>query len=1694
MVSSLASQLAAINAGNTQVIDRKKRKQIHSVSLIFTPKVAAGQDYETIYSVAIEGLTDLEQLDPRFAAFRNNIFADTSISVDRLTQTTVKNPSKNLIIRALGGDYELHRLVASYIVKVIKGGFDYQLLLTFWSSMSIWVILHLKEKNVAQEDIVDRFLSDLSDVIRLKKRSEAQIAAYMIFSVIGSQFQLSADVSNAAIQSIALNWSASSQKSGLAAITQIVKGRDEEPASFDATTYKILKKNNTITEDVVSISESYNIHRFVTIWALSLLKYSAEDLSQLVTILTNIEVTDSELELILKQIIAVATTPKTLQSTRAQLTAILEHILISEKKELIFKAALEAADVSFEALELALQSSLNTRILGKSESVDTDANLFKPVASKAELKTEIRSLEEITIVSFFSVDSTDAFIERANIFSQLVPFKSLEEVLKHIVINENQAVSFLARVWCGIFPSLVRADAIKIFIEIVSKNSATTDYQGLVGPLLVALSDSSERVRRLAVTALNEVQKSYSNKKLAIWGIKDVFKSSETFGDVTWVASAKVSQFIDLVNANSGEFIVSAHSIFPFISTFLTSPEKSAKTASSQIYTSLASMATFIQTFAIKLGLLKLLNQYNKSNRSSYLETLLNTWLKARGDIKSICDSTKAPFDDLESEVIDIITTGERGNGIAFLKSCIKSGDAAIAEKASNKIISIWESLRPETMLDLFNFLVDFAIDGQNTFDPTEVLFSVTIPTSIFVSVLENCKLDNSTNGSAGIPKRRRRSSGTTKQKLQTGDLADIAERHLKKTTLILESLERNSNEGNVQLLSQLFVILDEILTLGTDSSLPINYTEQVLANCMINIVGELKKQKNLKLDSNSMRVDILVSCIRSSSSQQVQNRFLLLVANLASLDSDIVLHSVMPIFTFMGANTIRQDDEFSAHVIQQTITQVIPALLSNQKESNVGDVDFLLLSFVAAFAHIPRHRRVRLFSTLVKTLGSSSALHSLIFLLGQKYFEAKQKRKSVDAKSLLQFAESFFRSFTVSEQFLTIRNFLDLINLIPVHELTEEERETGSPFTQRQIFNSIVGYSTSNLLSLRSTLIQYLASIITNENIISDIPSLRVSTAVLFKEASAEQEAVNDISVQIIKNTLQTLSDLRKKEEKDSLAPVINSYHLILDSFLELLPINIFVHVFQNILLVSDNEKTRQQSVSLLRSKFELESASDEDAKAAALTAFSVLVELVSQDLSKAIVQQAFNSLEVVILKLGNDFEPKQLLKLLDLVVGTRGLLNDDVEIVVSSVSVISSIFSVLGARAIGYFGKVIPVLFKKFEESLPKGDEEQDEETKENSELIQLATFGLVAGLVKRIPAFMNSSLVSIFKLIFLSTVSVATRQTLIENVAGSMDAKAVLQALTETWTYAVKSGWSAIALHLDSVDNVVASSDRKTVSSQSANLVTFLLKSFEVRGLSEKYDQNTIHRIETRTIKTGIQIVMKLNDKTFRPLFVRMVRWAIEGEGSSGALSEVARKTVFFKYLTKLFGSLKSIITSYFSYLVDPVCNILEPFYAEGAKEISKDDASLRVSVLNTLIVSFQYDREEFWQAQARFDKIVAALIEQIPTIDANHGNTLVKSIVGLAETVSSPEQYKVINDKVLAHMQESCSVSEKIWAVRTMKALFGKLGEEWVTMLPQLVPVLAELLEDDDESVEIEVRKNLVPVVEEVLGESLDRYLA
>lgn len=75
--------------------------------------------------------------------------------------------------------------------------------------------------------------------------------------------------------------------------------------------------------------------------------------------------------------------------------------------------------------------------------------------------------------------------------------------------------------------------------------------------------------------------------------------------------------------------------------------------------------------------------------------------------------------------------------------------------------------------------------------------------------------------------------------------------------------------------------------------------------------------------------------------------------------------------------------------------------------------------------------------------------------------------------------------------------------------------------------------------------------------------------------------------------------------------------------------------------------------------------------------------------------------------------------------------------------------------------------------------------------------------------------------------------------------------------------------------------------------------------------------------------------------------------------------------------------------------------------------------------------------------------------------------------------------------MKHMRAE-HASVRLAAVRTEVALTEKLGEEWLGLLPEMLPFISEALEDDDEGVERETRR-WVAIIEGVLGESLEGML-
>lgn len=142
---------------------------------------------------------------------------------------------------------------------------------------------------------------------------------------------------------------------------------------------------------------------------------------------------------------------------------------------------------------------------------------------------------------------------------------------------------------------------------------------------------------------------------------------------------------------------------------------------------------------------------------------------------------------------------------------------------------------------------------------------------------------------------------------------------------------------------------------------------------------------------------------------------------------------------------------------------------------------------------------------------------------------------------------------------------------------------------------------------------------------------------------------------------------------------------------------------------------------------------------------------------------------------------------------------------------------------------------------------------------------------------------------------------------------------------------------------------------------------------------------------------------------------------------------------------------------------------------------------LSLANLLIYHFFI--LEFWQSPAHFTPVSTALLSLLP--HTSFLPSLLQALTSLAASTSSPDQHKSLNSGILVYLRSEAP-QMRLSAVRCQVSLMEKLGEEWLSLLPEMLPFIAEALEDGDEEVEAEVRA-WVKGIEGILGESLDPML-
>ena len=295
------------------------------------------------------------------------------------------------------------------------------------------------------------------------------------------------------------------------------------------------------------------------------------------------------------------------------------------------------------------------------------------------------------------------------------------------------------------------------------------------------------------------------------------------------------------------------------------------------------------------------------------------------------------------------------------------------------------------------------------------------------------------------------------------------------------------------------------------------------------------------------------------------------------------------------------------------------------------------------------------------------------------------------------------------------------------------------------------------------------------------------------------------------------------------------------------------------------------------------------------------------------------------------------------------------------------------------------------------------------------------------------------------------------------------------------------------LELVSIAVDKHTKATMARNTATLSSIFMRAFDLHRQSEVSDQRVLSlaqlgQVETVVNNVALKMIYKLNDASFRPIFVQWIEWASTLLGKKDRSGKNLRRQSLYGFLGVFFDKLGSVVTSYSIYIMEDAAKVLQELdikKAAGERELWR-------RVLKTLAHCFQHDKDDFWQSPAHFAAVAPILVEQFlhaPVLDLTED--LVPAVVELAAAADSQEHQKELNTAILKHLRSE-NPAVRLAAVKAEQALAQRLGEEWLGMLPEMLPYISELQEDDDEVVERETMRWIV-MIEKVLGESLDSML-
>jgi U3 small nucleolar RNA-associated protein 10 len=364
----------------------------------------------------------------------------------------------------------------------------------------------------------------------------------------------------------------------------------------------------------------------------------------------------------------------------------------------------------------------------------------------------------------------------------------------------------------------------------------------------------------------------------------------------------------------------------------------------------------------------------------------------------------------------------------------------------------------------------------------------------------------------------------------------------------------------------------------------------------------------------------------------------------------------------------------------------------------------------------------------------------------------------------------------------------------------------------------------------------------------------------------------------------------------------------------------------------------------------------------------------------------------------------------------------------------------------------------------------------------------FDTIASLVDTVPTFVNSK-----QLVALLGAAAAHRAAdaggsahLLAAVAKRIPSKTLIPVVMDLWKSLKGGAQAPTEAFFALLRNALRHADRKALPALTKSLFAFFLDVFDQRHGST-LPEDTLAVLETSAIASFLELVTKLSEAGFKPLFSRLYDWAVVDLPDAGAHA-VARRTVLLRVMDGLLDKFRHLLTPYMATLVPFVDETLDA-YAAGEQA----DARLWALLLAVVAKSLDVDDGTYW-TDALALKLLPRVVSQLavlPDLASGPDSPPAATLAAMAAATSSEAALKKINNAVLLASRAEAPRA-RLAALRALDAMWERHADELIQFVPETVAeFLAELLEDENAEVE-QMARRVLSRIEAVTG-SLKEYL-